>query len=190
RLLLARRPSDLDRGPQPRRGRSRVAGRLPRAGPDRPARRRPQHRLLAADADRKVGRASAAVLLVAEETLDDPVLQRVEADHREPAARIQEVDRGRQRILERRQLVVHRDPERLEDPLRRMTVAESRRAGNRGLDRVDQLTRALERLVAPPADDRTRDLLRKALFAELPEDPDKLAFGCLIDELAGRIVRR
>src|SRR6185295_9429044 len=57
-------------------------------------------------------------------------------------------------------------------------------------DRVDQLTRALERLVAPPADDRARDLLRKALFAELPEDPDKLAFGCLIDELAGRIVRR
>ena len=44
-------------------------------------------------------------------------------------------------------------------------VAEARRRGDRGLDRVDELAGALERLLAPAADDRPRDLPRVALLA-------------------------
>src|SRR5207247_7344305 len=129
-----------------------------RRRPDRPARDRPQRGRVAADTDGQVGRARAAVLLRAEEALDEPVLARVEADRREPPARPQQLERRRQRRLERAELVVDGDPQRLKDALRRMPVAEARGRRDRGLDRVDELTGALERLLAPPPADRAGDL--------------------------------
>ena len=55
--------------------------------------------------------------------------------------------RRRQRRLERAELVVDRDPQRLEDALGGMPVAEPRGRGDRRLDRVDELARPLERLL-------------------------------------------
>ena len=56
--------------------------------------------LLAADADGEVGRALAAALEVAHEALDDPVLERMERDDRETAARPQHRERCGERCLE------------------------------------------------------------------------------------------
>ena len=65
--------------------------------------------------------------------------------------------------LERAELVVDGDPERLEDALGRMALAEARRRRDRGLDRVDELARALERLLAAaPARSRGRSGSRSA----------------------------
>src|SRR3954452_20109550 len=111
-LLLA---PGLDRGAQPRRRGARVRRQLCRRRLDRPARERPQLRLVPADADREVGRAGTALLARAQEALHDPVLERVEADHGEAAAGAQHLERLGQRGFERAELVVHGDPQRLED---------------------------------------------------------------------------
>ena len=116
-------------------------------------------------------------LLGAQEALDDPVLERVEADHGEPAAGPQHLERVGQRGLERAELVVDGDPQRLEDALGGMAVAEAGRRRDRGLDRLDELAGALERLLAPAAPDRARDLPRVALLAVVAEDPRQLALA-------------
>src|SRR6185436_7485964 len=74
--------SDLDSHAQARRGRARVRRGLARAGPNRLARERTKLRFLAAHANGEVRRALAAALEVPHETLRDPILERVEADHR------------------------------------------------------------------------------------------------------------
>jgi hypothetical protein len=98
----------------------------------------------------------------------------MEADHRQPAARLQEVDRGGQRILECGQLVVDGDAEGLEDALRRVSVAEAGRRRDRILDRLDELAGPFERLLPPPARDCAGNLLRIALFAVLAKDVGQL----------------
>src|SRR5919201_1449183 len=92
-LPRPRTPSGLDGSPQPRRGGPRVRRHLGRARTDRPPRERPQRRLTPADANRELGRADAPALLRAQEPLHDPVLERVEADHREPAAWLEQLER-------------------------------------------------------------------------------------------------
>ncbi len=82
----------------------------------------------AADTDREVRRARAAVLLGAEELLDDPVLERVERDHAEPPAGTEQLECRGQGTLERAELVVHLDAERLEDAFGRVPLAEPGRA--------------------------------------------------------------
>src|SRR6266540_4447439 len=139
---------------------------------------------MAADADRELGRAHAPPLLVAKEPLDDAILERVEADHREPAARAQHLERGRQRLLERAELVVDSDPKRLEHALRRMALAEARRRGDGGLDRLDEVTGALEGLLAASLDDCPGDLARVALLAVDAKDVRQLALRRVVDELA------
>src|SRR5262249_42805189 len=83
----ARGSAKLHRRAEPCGLRARVAGDLCGRRPDRATRRRAQRRARAARADRELGRARAPVLLVAQEALDDSVLQRVERDDRELAAR-------------------------------------------------------------------------------------------------------
>src|SRR4051812_40558268 len=139
---------------------------------------------VAADADREVRRAGAAAFLVAQELLDDPVLERVERNHGEASARTEHFERSRERSLERTELVVHRDAKRLEDALRRMAFAEPGRRGDRRLDRVDELTRALERLVLAATDDRSGDRSRVALFAVPAEDRGQVALVPRVHDLA------
>src|SRR5262249_57782288 len=119
----------------------------------------------AEDAAGEVGGTGAAGFRVAQELFDDPVLEGGEADHRQPAAGLRGFARRRKRILQRGELVVDGDPKRLEDALRRVAVTEARGRRNRGLDRVDELSRPLERLLAPPPHDRAGDLLRVPLLA-------------------------
>src|SRR6266496_513547 len=143
---------------KPCRRRTRIRRGLPSTRTDRLARKRAQLGLLPADADREVGRAIAPALEVAHESLDEPVFERMEADDGEPSARSQHREGGRQCSLERPELVVDGDAQRLEDALRRMAVAEAGRRGDGGLDRLDELARPLERLLLPAAHDRARDL--------------------------------
>src|SRR5712671_653986 len=66
-----------------------------------------------------------------------------------------------------------------------MPVAEPRRRGDGGLDRVDELPGALERLLPPAADNRPRDLLRVPLLAIAAEDGHELALAPAVDDVAG-----
>src|SRR5207247_1904728 len=109
-----------------------------------------------------------------------------EADRREPPARPQQLERRRQRRLERAELVVDGDPQGLKDPLRRMPVAEPRGRRDRGLDHVDELAGALEGPLAAAPADRAGDLARVALLAVVAEDLRQLALARLVHELAGR----
>src|SRR5437867_3185271 len=65
--------------------------------------------LVAADADRQLWRADAALGAVGEEALDAPVLERVERDRREAPARRERLPRQRQRGVELCELVVDGD---------------------------------------------------------------------------------
>ena len=78
-------------------------------------------------------------------------------------------------LLERVQLVVDRNSQRLEDPLRRVAVAEARRRRDRCLDRLHQLAGALDRLLEAAAGDRPRDLPGEPLLAVPPEDQLELS---------------
>src|SRR3954449_2882271 len=114
----------------------------------------------------------------------------MEADHREAPARAEHLERRGERCIDGAELVVDGDAQRLEDALCRMTVAEPRRRRDRGLDRLDELSSPLERLIAPAAHDRPRDLTRVALLAVLAEDLRQLSLASLVHELAGGGLRR
>src|SRR5438067_250148 len=174
----------LHRHAEARRLRAGIAGDLGRRRPDRATRRRAQRRARAAGAHGELGRTRAAVLLGAEKVLDDAVLERVEGDHGEPSPRSQHLERCRQRPLGRAELVVDLDPQRLEDPLRGMALAESRRRRNRLLDDLDEVAGPLERLLAASLDDGARDLTRIALFAVTAEDLGEVPFGRIVHDVA------
>src|SRR5581483_11660975 len=188
--VSTKRLAKLHRHAEPRRRGPRIARDLGRRRANRTPRRRPQHGLGPARAERELRRARAAVLLSAQEALDDPVLERVERDDGEAALRTEDLDRRRQRALERSELVVHLDAERLEHALRRVPVAEPRRRRDRVLDRLDEVARPLERLGAAAPRDRPRDLPRVALLPEAAEDLGQLALVVLVDDLARRQVGR
>src|SRR5260221_11640411 len=135
---------------QPRGLGARGAGNFGRRRANGAARRRTHRRLGTADADREVRRAGAALFLLAQELLDDAALERVERNHREPAARAEHLERSRKRALERAERVVHLDAQCLEDALRRMSLAEARRRRNRSLDHLGEIAGALERLLLAP----------------------------------------
>src|SRR5512133_1596624 len=174
--------------PQPGRARARVDCNLMSRRPDGLLRQDAQRRLAAADADRELRRARAAMLLPPEEALDDPVLERVEADDGDPPSGTERLERRREGGLERLQLVVDGDPQRLEDAPRRMTLAEAGRGRNRSLDRLHELTRALEGVLAPAAHDRPRDLACVPLLAVAAKDVGQLALARLVDEIARRVL--
>ena len=66
-----------------------------------------------------------------------------------------------------------------------MSVAEPRRRRDRSPDRVDQLAGALERLLAPAANNRPSDLLGVPLLAVAAEDGHELALAPAVDDVAG-----
>src|SRR5919106_2155650 len=105
----------------------------------------------------------------------------MEADDCQPAARAQHGERGGQRLLERGELVVDGDSESLEDALRRVSVSEATRGGNRSLDRLDELGGALDGPLAPAPDDRARDLAGESLLTVTAEDRRGLPLLRLVD---------
>src|SRR3954447_16949427 len=66
-----------------------------------------------------------------------------------------------------------------------MPLAEPRRRGDGGLDRVDEFAGALERLLAPATDDRASDLLGVPLLTVTAEDGDELALAPAVHDVAG-----
>ena len=115
-LRATRRRPDRERG---------LAATSPGVGADRAARDQLGLGLAAADADREVRRADAPARALGEEALHAPVLERVEGDRGEPAAGAQQIPGRRQRALERAELVVHGDPDRLEHALGGMPARRS-----------------------------------------------------------------
>src|SRR5438105_4759695 len=107
---LGREPVDrghllrLHRCTEPCRSGARIRRHLRLARADRAPLDRAQLRLVTADAHRKIRGARAAALALAQELLDDPVLERMEGDHRQASARPQHLERGRERDLERAEL--------------------------------------------------------------------------------------
>ncbi len=107
-----------------------------------------------------------------EELLDRPILERVEGDRAEATAERKHVPGRRQRVLERVELAVDGDPDRLEGALGRVAAAEAGRGRHPGLDRVDQLGGGRER---PAADDLAGDPAGVALLAEATQRPARSA---------------
>src|SRR5207253_3160871 len=80
----------------------------------------------------EVGRTNAVARLPREELFDDPVLERMERDHDDPAAGTDDAHGGGESALEIRKLVVDRDAKSLEDTRRGIDAARPPRldAGN------------------------------------------------------------
>src|SRR5260221_4561474 len=115
-LLCRRSGGDPLGGTQARAPSPGVGGDLRRRGDDSLWDDEPKPRAPAADTDRRLGRARAAAALGLEEPLDDPILERVVAQDDQPATGAEEVERGREPLLERGQFLVHGDAQGLEDP--------------------------------------------------------------------------
>ena len=125
-FVPTRRRADCARG---LRATSAADGRIARRG---------VARIVGSEPQTQTGKSGGQVQpcsCVRRNCLTMPVLERVERDHGEPAAGPQHLERRRQRALERAELVVDLDPQRLEDALRRMALAEPRRRRDRRLDR-------------------------------------------------------
>src|SRR5919112_2747615 len=86
-----------------------VGGDLGGARSERRTSHEAQARVPSTDADGDLGRADAAAALGGKEALDDPVLERVVAEDHEAATGPEQVDGGRERLLEGVEVGVHRD---------------------------------------------------------------------------------
>ena len=108
-----------------------------------------EYRLLSAHAHRNVRRAGASVRECREDVLHDAVFQRVVADHRDDAARIEPADRRIKAATQNGQLRVDFNPKGLEGALGGMSPRAPRRGGYGRLDHIDQLTTLGYRSVRP-----------------------------------------
>ena len=135
---------------------------------ERPPGERLRLGLAPAPADRKLRRADAASGAIGEEALHAAVLERMERDRRQAPALAQQLPGGGQRPVERVQLVVDGDPDRLEGPLRRVAAPEAVGGRDRGANRLDQVGGGLQRAAA---DDLARDRPGVALLSVLADDP-------------------
>src|SRR5258706_8141862 len=130
-LLCRRSGGDPLGGTQARAPSPGVGGDLRRRGDDPLGDDEPKPRAPATDADRRLGRAGAAATLGLEEPLDDPVLEGVVAEDDQPATGAKEVERGREPLLERGELLVHGDAQGLEHPSGGMEPPAARGAAPR-----------------------------------------------------------
>ena len=117
------------------------------------------------------------------EALDDPILERVEADDHKASTRSEHLHGRRERSLETAELVVDGYAERLEGPLRRMAVAEPAWRRHRLPDGLDQVVGSLVGPFATTTDDVPGDLSRVPLFAVPAKDVGQVALVGTVDEL-------
>ena len=115
-----------------------------------------------------MGRTNAVARFPEEVLLDDPVLERVERDDREAAARPQKREGGREALAQVRELVVHRDAQRLEDARCRIHCARSLRFDAE--DETTEIVSLQERLARAASHDGRGDAPRLGLLAVAHED--------------------
>ena len=128
-------------------------------------------------------RAGAAARRVAQPVLHDPVLGRVIGDHHEPPARAQRGDRGVEPLRERVELVVGRDPQRLEHQ-RRGIVAPAA-ADPRLADHAQQVGRGAQRRALARGDQRAREPPRAAQVRIAAQPILELLGGRAAQQLGG-----
>src|SRR5438128_10948385 len=134
-----------------------------------------------ADAGGEVGRTNAVARLPREELFDDPVLERVEQEHDDPAAGTHDAKSGGESALEIRKLVVDRDAKSLEDTRRGIEAARPP-----GLDAGNETAKVvgrLERHLDTATDDRSRDARRLRLLAVLGEDASKVLLSPAVHDV-------
>src|SRR5213076_1532440 len=125
-----------------RRAGARVGANLVGPRPDGSLCQQPAERTPPAGAHRLARWTNATLRPIAERVLDDAVLARMVGDHRDPAARHERCSQRRKRQVELLELLVHHDPQRLEQPreLRRPGARPQRLA-----DRVHEIVARRER---------------------------------------------
>ena len=109
-----------------------------------------------------------------ERTLGDPVLQRVVAEHGDPSAHGQRVDRRGQGGLPGGQLAVDLDPQGLEGPLGRVPAAALRGGGDDRAEQLDEPAGGRERFGDAVLDDGAGDRAGEPFLAVLPQDPGQV----------------
>src|SRR6266567_4480733 len=139
----------------------------------------------AADAAGKILRTGASPGEGPEGVLDYPVLQGMERDDHPPPPALEQAEAGGQPPFQAPQLVVHRNPQGLEGPGRRVEPLLPCPPGDRPLDQVGELQGGLDGCLRPRPDDETDNPLCPALLAVLPDDPDELLFGEPVHQLHG-----
>ncbi len=122
-----------------------------------------------------MGRTDAIARFTEEVLLHRPVLERVEGDDREAATRPQDGHGGLEAAPQVRELVIHRDAQRLEHARRRIDGPAT--SGSLRLHAEDETTEIVgghEWLARAPPHDGRRDAAGLRLLAELGEDATQL----------------
>src|SRR2546430_1780836 len=163
---------------------ARVTVYLRRGRTKRPPGKNTQARAVPADAGGEVGRTDAVARFAREELFDDPILERMERDHRDPAAGADDAHRRGECLLEVRELVVDRDAESLEDTRRGIDAARPPRLHAR--DETAELIGRPEWRFDAATDDRSRDARRLRLLAVLGEDASKVLLSPAVHDV-GRL---
>ena len=128
-----------------------------------------------------MGRTDAVARLAREELFDDPILERVERDDRDPPTRTEDAHRREESALDVRELVVDRNPECLEDTRRGVDVARALLL--HAVHEATEVVRSEERLARAAAHDGGRDATGLGLLAVLGEDTSKVFFAPGIHEV-------
>src|SRR3989442_9355126 len=140
-----------------------------------------QARAVPADAGGEVGRTNAVARFAREELFDDPILERVKGDDRDPASGAEDAHRAFERHREVRELVIHRDAERLEDP--RGRIDAPRTAGLHARDEAAELVSGPEGRLGAAAAARPGDPCGFGLFAVFGEDAAKVVPGPAVHDV-------
>ena len=97
--------------------------------------------------------------------LDDAILKRVVRDDAYATSRVQPTNRRLEAAFEHIELMVDLDANRLEAAFGRMPSVPTRRRRYTGFDRLDEVSRRLERRHLPTTHDLTRDLASELLLS-------------------------
>ena len=133
---------------------------------------------------RQMARAVLGTAPGGQEVLHDPVFERMERDHHQPAARREDALRGGQPLRELAELVVDVEAQRLERARRRMDVAGP--AMHHAGDDVGERAGGRDRPFAARRDDGAGDGAGAALLAEEKDDVGEVALGGLRDHVGRR----
>ena len=121
-------------------------------------------RLLTANANRKTGRAGAALGSACHGSFDDPVFQGMEGDHRQPAPVIQAGNGILHDLFHTAQLVIDSNADGLKAALGRMLLFTQCLRGHGTANHIHQLQRGFDGLFLPLLADSRSDFGCVTLF--------------------------